>query len=100
MKQLVKKQDPIDIISSEEEIIFNKPLIVKEDPYNVIIQELKDQEEWMADFVRQTKPKKKLNKKTNKRKLPHKLNFYKFTNYGNHSTFNFGIVESLASNYT
>ena len=63
LKQLVKKQDPIDIISSEEEIIFNKPLIVKYDPYNIIIQELKDQEEWMADFVRQTKPKKKLNKK-------------------------------------
>ena len=63
-KQLVKKQDPIDIISSEEEIIFNKPLIVKEDPYNVIIQELKDQEEWMADFVRQTKPKKKSKKES------------------------------------
>ena len=68
-KQLVKKQDPIDIISSEEEIIFNKPLIVKEDPYNVIIKELKDQEEWMADFVRQTKPKKKINKKQIKRDI-------------------------------
>ena len=68
-KQLVKKQDPIDIISSEEEIIFNKPLIVKEDPFHVIIQELKDQEEWMADFVRQTKPKKKLNKKQIRRDI-------------------------------
>ena len=76
-------------INSEEEIIFNKPVaehrnclmyekesfsshqpvIVKEDPYNVIIQELKDQEEWMADFVRQTKPKKKLNKKQIRRDI-------------------------------
>jgi anaerobic ribonucleoside-triphosphate reductase len=27
------------------------------------MKDIKDQEEWMADYVRQTKPKKKINKK-------------------------------------
>ena len=67
-KQLIKQRDPIDIISSEQEVIIQKEEIMQ-DPYIIIMKDLKDQEEWMADYVRQTKPKKKINKKQIRRDI-------------------------------
>ena len=51
----------VDVEEKDEEPITAQSVVV--DPFDVIIKELKDQEEWIADFVRQTKPKKKINKK-------------------------------------
>jgi hypothetical protein len=51
----------VDVEEKDEEPMTAPPVVI--DPFDVIIKELKDQEEWIADFVRQTKPKKKINKK-------------------------------------
>jgi hypothetical protein len=62
MLQNKLKASPLDAnVEEKEEEPIIAPLI--KDPFDVILQDLKDQEEWIADFVRQKRPKKKINKK-------------------------------------
>ena len=51
----------VDIEEQEEEPITpQEPVII--DPYKILMQELEDNKIWMEEFLRMTKPKKKINK--------------------------------------
>ena len=54
----------VNIEEKEEEAIIAPPVVpVVIDPFKILMQELEDSKIWMEEFLRITKPKKKLNKK-------------------------------------
>ena len=54
----------VNIEEKEEETIIAPPVVpVVIDPFKILMQELEDSKIWMEEFLRITKPKKKLNKK-------------------------------------
>jgi len=56
------KASPLDV-NIEEEKEEQQIIKLNEDPFNIIMQDLKSQKEWMVDLVKQSKPKKKKDKK-------------------------------------
>ena len=44
----------------EEQITPQAPIII--DPYKILMQELEDNKIWIKEFLRMTKPKKKINR--------------------------------------
>ena len=51
----------VNIEEKEEEAIIAAPVVI--DPFKILMQEFEDNKIWMEEFLRMTKPKKKLNKK-------------------------------------
>ena len=51
----------VDVEEKAEELMTAPPVVV--DPYKILMQEFEDNKIWMEEFLRMTKPKKKINKK-------------------------------------
>ncbi len=51
----------VDVEEKDEEPMTAPPVVV--DPYKILMQEFEDNKIWMEEFLRMTKPKKKINKK-------------------------------------
>ena len=51
----------VNIEEKEEEAIIAPPVVI--DPFKILMQELEDSKIWMEEYLRMTKPKKKLDKK-------------------------------------
>jgi hypothetical protein len=52
----------VDLEEKEEEPITPEQQIII-DPFKILMQELEDSKIWMEEFIKMTKPKKKINKK-------------------------------------
>ena len=59
--------NPLDVgIEDKEEPITEpqiQPIAASVDPYEILMQEIEDSKIWMEEFLKMTKPKKKINKK-------------------------------------
>ena len=57
------KASPLDVNIEIETDTEPKIITTNKDPFDTIMQELKDHQEWITDFMKQNQPKKKINKK-------------------------------------
>jgi hypothetical protein len=57
------KASPLDVNIEIETDTEPKNITTNKDPFDTIMQELKDHQEWITDFMKQNQPKKKINKK-------------------------------------
>ena len=62
---MLKNKLKFNCLDVNVEETYEEPKIItfNLDPYSMILKDIRDQQEWITDYMKQIKPKKKVNKK-------------------------------------